>query len=404
MSKYCKKCGAELLETNLIAKVKTDSLAEKNNIKQGDFIVAIDDQPVKTKSDIDATVKEKKACKLNIKHDGETRTINVENPVEFLKDIEFETEKTCHKCGANQNASKAPFIVLLICIAVVVTVGVIVAIVLNKKDSHQIQNVEIEDSNINFSIDTVGSDNLTKLKEDEVNYSFKGNPILITNVGSLIPAERNKNLSSLNEILEKKENPVSSFPDFDDYEPVFSKEIVGLDSFRKMYNKNLSFDIRKPIVSNYDFDNLPKERLANIGQAKKEILGTVYFDYGYANVSKNAVVQTKKTTLGKIDFDKNQYIETIVALRNLLSEIPQVVLPKTIFYVDGHTDHVSSYDFNQNLSEARAECIKEILVKDFRLNDNNIVTKGYSWTNLAVDTDEECAENRRVEISVVFFY
>lgn len=403
MSKFCKKCGAELLETNVIAKVKAGSLAEKNNIEPRDSIVAVDGQLVKTKADIDAAVKEKNACKLNIKHDEKTRTINVENPVEFLKGIEFEPEKTCHKCGANQNASKAPFIVLLIAIAVVAIVGVIVAVALNKKASPQIQDVEIEDPNINFSRDTIGSDNLTKLKEDEVNYSFKGNSISITNAGALTPAERNKNLSSLNEILEKKENTVSSFPDFDDSEPIFSKETVGSDSFRKMYNKNLSFDIRKPTISNYDFDNLPKERLANIGQTKKEIVGTVYFDYGYANVPKNAVVQTKKITLGKIDFDKNQYVETIVALRNLLSEIPQVVLSKTIFYVDGHTDHVSSYDFNQNLSEARAECIKEILVKDFGLNENNIVTKGYSWSNLAVDTDEECAENRRVEISVAFF-
>ena len=133
------------------------------------------------------------------------------------------------------------------------------------------------------------------------------------------------------------------------------------------------------------------------------MLWTIYFYYGYANWPKAAVVQVQKTTLVKIDFNKTRYTETVSALKSLLTEIPQGALQNTLFYIDGHTDHTSPHDFNQTLSEARADCIKEILIKNFGINEKNIVTKGYSWDRMAVNTMEECPENRRVELSVVFF-
>ena len=232
---------------------------------------------------------------------------------------------------------------------------------------------------------------------------FNGKDVQITSSGTLSEVEKSNNIEYINQQLEKTNTDTYDFLNFEDSAPVFSYEKVGSDTYRKMYSKNENFDVRKPIINGYVFNDLTQDRLADIGQKHKEILGTVYFDYGYANAPKNAIVQTKTVTLGQVDFNQIRYTETIVALKSILSEIPQAAINTTIIYLDGHTDHTSPHDFNQTLSEARAECIKEILIRNFGINEKNIVTKGYSWDRLAVNTLDECAENRRVEISVAFF-
>lgn len=309
-------------------------------------------------------------------------------------------EETRSDDTRNERNSKKVLITIIVVLFLLI-LGIIIFFAVGKsKKNNNIQNIDFEDSNVEFSDETIGNDNLNTIKNVEFSEDFNG--VHITKSGALTPEEKTKNIDNLNKDLAKNGNDYQ-LPEFDDTDPTFSDEKIGKDTLRKMYKKNLSFNIKKPIIPNYDSNTFPFPKLIDIGQTKKEIVGTVYFDYGYANSPKNAVVQTQKTTLGKIDFDEIRYTETLVALRNLLAEIPYSILNKTIFYIDGHTDHVSPYDFNQKLSEARADCIKKILIKDFGINENYIVTKGYSWSKLAVDIMEECAENRRVEISVAFF-
>lgn len=279
---------------------------------------------------------------------------------------------------------------------------ILVLMILVFKNKQQTATIDIGDNFAEFTSDSIGIDNFDTISGNDLTFDFNGKKVAITEFGSLSTVEKSNNIETINNNL-KKNGQDYDFLDFEDSEPVFSTEIIGNDSYRKMYTKNSNFDVRKPIISGYTFNNLSQEKLENIGKSDKEILGTIYFDYGYANWPKNAIVKTQKTTLGMIDYNEIRYAETITALRNLLSEIPQSVLNTTVFYLDGHTDHTSPHDFNQTLSEARAESIKEILERNFGINPNNIITKGYSWDCLAVNTMEECAENRRVEISVVFF-
>lgn len=264
-------------------------------------------------------------------------------------------------------------------------------------------DIEIEENFVEFENDKIGNDSISGLDNSYLVLDFNGKNIQITSSGSLFSLEKANNIKNINKQLEKARNGFYNFLYFEDSAPLFSNEKVGSDIYRKMFAKNSHFDVRKPIVSGYKFDALPQERLADIGQTKKEVLGTIYFDYGYANLPKNTVIESQKITFGKIDFNKTRYTETITALKSLLSEIPHTFISTMVLYVDGHTDRVSPHDFNQTLSEARAECIKEILIKDFGIDKKNIVTKGYSWDRLAINTMEECAENRRVELSVVFF-
>ena len=310
-----------------------------------------------------------------------------------------ENENTCPKCGTKQEISKTPLIIGILAVLILFTA---IAVVLVYRNNQTTASVEIGDNTAEFSTEVIGSDNLVSMSNNELTIDFNGSKVSITSSGSLTQAEKADNINSFNQNLANKGDSYD-FLKFDDSEPVFATEKVGNDTFRKMYVKNEGFDVRKPVLSGYSLADLSQAKLVDIGKTKKEILGTVYFDYGYANWPKNAVLKTRKTILGRIDFNEVRYAETITALKALLSEIPQSIMDSTVFYVDGHADHTSPHDFNQTLSEARAECVKEILVRSFGIKAKNVITKGYSWDRLAVNTLEECAENRRVEISVLFF-
>ena len=395
----CKKCGKNLKKTNIILSVESGSVAAQNGLEQNDSIVAVDGIPVKNKDEIETALKDKTEGKINISHKGQTKTISITDANAFLKGIVFADEDTCPSCGAKQKGNKLPLIIALIAIVIILAIVVIFTI---PKDKTSIASIDIEDNSAEFASESIGKDSIDRMSDNGLTVDFNGNTVSITASGTLTNVEKSNNIETLNKNLEKTGQSYD-FLDFEDSTPLFSTEKVGSDNYRKMYTKNNNFDIRKPSISGYSFNNLTQDKLVDIGKTNKVILGTIYFDYGYANWPKNAVVKTQKTTLGKIDFNEIRYAETIIALKNLLSEIPQAALSSTVFYLDGHTDHTSPHDFNQTLSEARAECIKEILVKNFGINPKNIITKGYSWDRLAVNTLDECAENRRVEVSVVFF-
>ena len=395
----CKKCGKNLKKTNIILSVESGSIADQNEISKGDIIVAVDGKTVKSKDEIESALKNKTECKINISHKDQTRTISINEAKDFLKGIDFTDGDTCSSCGAKQKGSKVPLIIALIAIVVIIAVVVVLAL---HKDKTTTASIDIADNSADFTSESIGKDTIDRMADNDLTVDFKGNKVPITSSGSLTQVEKSNNIEALNKNLERTGQSYD-FLDFEDSAPVFTTEKVGSDNYRKMYAKNNNFDVRKPSVSGYSFNNLTQDKLVDIGKTNKEILGKIYFDYGYANWPKNAVVKTHKTTLGKIDFNEIRYAETIIALKNLLSEIPQAALSSTVFYLDGHTDHTSPHDFNQTLSEARAECIKEILVKNFGINPKNIITKGYSWDRLDVNTLDECAENRRVEVSVVFF-
>ncbi len=91
--------------------------------------------------------------------------------------------------------------------------------------------------------------------------------------------------------------------------------------------------------------------------------------------------------------------------RNELHEIAQILKqqPNAKLIVEGHTDSVGGDEYNQKLSEARAEAVKEFLVSDEKLVNLKIETKGYGKTRpIAPNTTDEGREkNRRVEIIVL---
>jgi outer membrane protein OmpA-like peptidoglycan-associated protein len=65
----------------------------------------------------------------------------------------------------------------------------------------------------------------------------------------------------------------------------------------------------------------------------------------------------------------------------------------------GHTDNVGESDYNQMLSENRADAVKQILTEEFSIAENRLSTQGKGETEPLNDnaTESEKANNRRVE-------
>lgn len=77
--------------------------------------------------------------------------------------------------------------------------------------------------------------------------------------------------------------------------------------------------------------------------------------------------------------------------------------PQATFSIEGHTDSFGTPDYNQRLSEERAESVKRWLVENMGIASDRIQTRGFGNTKALVPSSksmEEQAPNRRVEIVV----
>ncbi|MBF0100202.1 MAG: OmpA family protein [Desulfobacterales bacterium] len=105
---------------------------------------------------------------------------------------------------------------------------------------------------------------------------------------------------------------------------------------------------------------------------------------------------------GDVTFDTNS---TFVR-PGLLSEVDRIAqimvqYPQTVIRVEGHTDSIGSEQYNQQLSERRAESVKNLLIQR-GVNPYNIMAIGYGKTLPVASnaTPEGRQRNRRVEIKV----
>ena len=77
--------------------------------------------------------------------------------------------------------------------------------------------------------------------------------------------------------------------------------------------------------------------------------------------------------------------------------------PKATFSIEGHTDATGTAEYNQRLSERRADAVKAWLVEKFSITPERIQTVGMGSSKLIVPADksiEEQQPNRRVEIVI----
>jgi outer membrane protein OmpA-like peptidoglycan-associated protein len=123
------------------------------------------------------------------------------------------------------------------------------------------------------------------------------------------------------------------------------------------------------------------------------------------------IANTRKTALGlvvtlgsdsiRFDFDKATLRP---GNREVLSRIAGVLMTVKGYsiYVYGYTDDIGPEQYNQKLSERRADTVRDYLVKA-GLDSNIISTKGYGESDPLEkgDSAKARAKNRRVEIGIV---
>lgn len=125
-----------------------------------------------------------------------------------------------------------------------------------------------------------------------------------------------------------------------------------------------------------------------------------------------SIVETRRTAVGMVlnlgdrvefEFDKS---ELRAPERELLARIAGVLIATAgqgyAIQVFGHTDDVGSADYNQQLSERRAQAVMEYLV-GAGVDPSIMTMQGMGKTlPLVADTSEQArARNRRVEIAIV---
>ena len=102
-------------------------------------------------------------------------------------------------------------------------------------------------------------------------------------------------------------------------------------------------------------------------------------------------------------FGFDSYALTATTRENL-SEMADILnkYPDTDITVDGHTDSVGSEEYNQQLSERRANSVADYLAAQ-GVSRSRITTHGYGETRPVAtnETDAGRAQNRRVEVAIV---
>ena len=98
---------------------------------------------------------------------------------------------------------------------------------------------------------------------------------------------------------------------------------------------------------------------------------------------------------GKFSFQK-QTFPVLQAITAILKEYPTAK-----FSIEGHTDNVGKADFNQKLSDGRANAVKQYLI-DNGIDPFRLTSKGFGMDN-PIDTNKTAkgrANNRRVEVKL----
>jgi outer membrane protein OmpA-like peptidoglycan-associated protein len=68
------------------------------------------------------------------------------------------------------------------------------------------------------------------------------------------------------------------------------------------------------------------------------------------------------------------------------------------FLIAGHTDAKGGADYNLELSQRRAESVRQFLIANFKVDAKKLIAKGYAFQHLRNPKDPFAAVNRRVQI------
>lgn len=125
----------------------------------------------------------------------------------------------------------------------------------------------------------------------------------------------------------------------------------------------------------------------------------------------NQIVETRRTALGLVmslgnDFIQFDFNKATLRPENreVLAKIAGVLLTSQLYRVQiyGHTDDIGSEEYNLNLSERRAQAVRDYLI-EAGIDSGIITTKGFGKSNplVAGVSAQARQKNRRVEIGII---
>lgn len=119
-----------------------------------------------------------------------------------------------------------------------------------------------------------------------------------------------------------------------------------------------------------------RQQIATVAETRPRIDLEIKFDFNSANIAQSAIPDMN--SLGKALSDS--------------------ALKGSTFVLAGHTDAVGGEEFNQDLSNRRADAVKRYLTDKFGLAPEHLVTAGYGKSRLKNSNNPSAPENRRVEV------
>ena len=119
-----------------------------------------------------------------------------------------------------------------------------------------------------------------------------------------------------------------------------------------------------------------RQQIATVAQTRPRIDLEIKFDFNSANIAQSAIPD----------------------MNNLGKALSDSSLKGSTFVLAGHTDAVGGEEFNQELSNRRADAVKRYLTEKFGLAPEHLVTAGYGKSRLKNRDKPTAPENRRVEV------
>ena len=221
-----------------------------------------------------------------------------------------------------------------------------------------------------------------------VNYTLKGTTLTPKNDGKELNVLGNsvvKLLDEAGQIVEETftdEKGNFSFTVFDDENYILIGEKENFFSTRGEFStigKGLDKTKLKDFITNVEFEkNLVLDRII---VNKSIVLDNIYYDLDKADIREDAALELDKLII-------------------ILKDNPNISIE-----LSSHTDDRSSVEYNQDLSQRRAEsAVTYILSKG--INENRITAKGYGESQLIITnakTEEQHQINRRTEFKVTSY-
>lgn len=158
--------------------------------------------------------------------------------------------------------------------------------------------------------------------------------------------------------------------------PPLARSLTGTPSPKDVKRQTLINNLRS-VTRTRALTGDERNELATVAKERPSIDLEIYFDFNSSEIAPRAVPD----------------------LMNLGRALTNAELQGGVYLLSGHTDAKGGEDYNQRLSERRAQSVKDFLVRKFRISDDTLVTAGYGEEQLKNTNNPLAGENRRVQVT-----